>query len=355
MSKDYYDILGVSKTASQDEIKKAYRKLAHKYHPDKGGDEAKFKEASEAYGVLSNKEKRAQYDQFGRTFDGSQFGNASGFGGFDPRNMGGMGFDFDLGDIFSKGFSSGFSNNRRTPKEGEDLQIALEINLEDVLNGVKKTVSLNKEIVCKACSGTGAEPGSKINSCSTCHGTGKVGRNMMGMFSFQTTCPHCGGSGKGDPEKPCKECKGEGRKREKIDIDIEIPKGVQTGQTVRIPGAGGARRRTGKVGDLLVEIFVKEHPKFKREGRDLFTSSNITFSQSVLGGKIDIETLDNKKLELKIPRGFESGKIMRLSAKGLPGVHGGIGDLYVQLKVKIPKILSRKQKKLIQELEKEGL
>lgn len=349
MSKDYYNVLGVDKGASQDEIKKAYRKLAHKHHPDKGGDEARFKEASEAYGTLSNKDKRAQYDQFGRTFDSSQFGGASGFGGFDPRNMGNMGFDFDLGDIFG----GGFGGNRRQPQKGQDLQIALEIDLEEVLVGVKKTVTLNKEIICNTCSGKGAEPGSKINICSSCGGSGRVRRNIMGMISVQTVCPSCGGEG--EPEKPCKECRGEGRKREKVNIEIEIPEGVQTGQTVRITGGGEAGRRTGQTGDLLIEIFVRKHSKFKREGRDLLTSSTISFSQSVLGGKIDIETLDKKKLELKIPKGVESGKVMKLSGKGLPEIHGGMGDLYVQLNVKIPRNLSRKQRKLIEELEKEGL
>jgi len=350
MNKDYYNILGVDKGASQEEIKKAYRKLAHQHHPDKGGDEAKFKEASEAYRTLSNKEKRDQYDQFGRTFDGSQFSGGSGFGGFDPRNMGDMGFDFDLGDIFG-----GFGGGRRQTKKGQDLQIALEIDLEDVLTGVKKRVSLTKEVVCKACSGSGAEPGSKIKDCSTCGGLGSVRRNILGMITTQVTCPDCGGDGKGEPENLCKECRGDGRKREKVDIDIEIPKGVQTRQTVRMVGGGEAGRRTGQTGDLLIEIFVKKHPKFKREERDLFTSSSITFSQSVLGGSIDIETLDKKKLGLKIPKGTESGKVMKLSGKGLPGVHGGIGDLYVQLNINIPKNLSRKQKKLIEDLEKEGL
>jgi molecular chaperone DnaJ len=195
----------------------------------------------------------------------------------------------------------------------------------------------------------------KLKDCSTCGGSGAVRRNILGMISTQVTCPACGGDGKGEPENPCKECRGDGRKRKKVDIDIEIPKGVQTGQTVRIAGGGEAGRRTGQVGDLLVNIFVKNHSKFRREGRDLFTSFPITFSQSVLGGKVEIETLDKKKLDLKIPKGVESGKIMKLSGKGLPGVHGGIGDLYVQLNINIPKNLSRKQKKLIEELEKEGL
>lgn len=359
---DYYNILGVDKGASQEDIKRAFRKLAHRHHPDKqGGNEKKFKEINEAYQVLGNKEKRAQYDQFGGVFgDGQGFGQGSG--GFDPGSFwqgakGGFG-GMDFSDIFESFFGSGVSRKGKNPNRGEDIEIGMKINLEDTLKGVEEDISLAKMVKCRRCQGLGAEPGSKLKECFSCRGTGQVQqmrRTVFGIVARYIVCPECKGEGK-IPEKPCNVCRGGGKIRGQENIKVFIPAGIDTGQTIRIDGKGGAGRRGGKAGDLYVKIFVKAHKVFKRRGDDLYLSLPVTFSQAALGDSVEVPTLEGKKLVLKIPQGIESGKVLRISGKGIPHFTGwGKGNLYIGLVVKTPKKLTRKQKELLQELKKEGL
>jgi len=358
MAKDYYQILGISREASQDEIKKAYRKLAHKYHPDKGGDEKKFKEINEAYQVLSDKEKKAQYDRFGRVFEG---GFEPGFDFNWAWGKPGEDFDFDfgdLGDMVEEMFGFGGPRRKKDLKRGKDIEIDLEIPLEDTLKGKEKEITLAKMISCSRCQGTGAEPGTPINECFSCRGTGQVQqikKTFFGSFTRYITCPECGGEGY-RPEKPCNVCKGEGRVRGEEDIKIFIPAGVDTNQAIKIEGKGEAGKRAGKPGDLYCRIFVKKHPLFKRKGDDLYISCPISFSQAALGDEIEVSTLEGAKLLLKVPSGTESGKILRISGKGIPHFSGyGKGDMYVELIVKTPKRLTKEQKKLLDQLRKEGL
>ncbi len=359
---DYYNILGINKTASQDEIKQAYRKLAHQYHPDKkGGDEKKFKEINEAYQVLGNKEKRSQYDQFGRVFEGA---GASGgpFGGFDFSSFGGQnGFDFgnfDFADIFSNLGFGARSHTRKPRNKGQDLEIEMVIDLQDTLKDVAKKISLSKMTKCSRCSGTGSEAGTQAKECFSCKGTGWVQQmKKMGplTFSQDVVCPECKGEGK-IPEKPCNVCRGEGRVKEQSEIEVVIPAGVDAGQVLRVGGQGGAGKRNGPSGDLYVKISIKPHPVFQRKGDDLFAIADVPFSLAVLGGEIDLDPLDGKKLSLKIPSGSEPGKIFRLSGKGIPHFNGwGKGDLYVELQVITPKKLTKKQKDLLEQLRREGL
>ena len=374
--KDYYKILGVSKSASQEEIKKAYRNLAHKYHPDKGGDEKKFKEINEAYQVLGNKEKRAQYDKFGSSFENMNNGNGfyGSYGkGFNANNFDfssfwdgmkgetGFGFDSsDLEDILENLFSFGGQRERKAKDVNRDDDIEIELNLElkDVLNPVTKKISLEKMVVCPRCGGTGAEPGSKFKECFTCRGTGKVQevrKTMFGTFSRYTVCPECGGTGK-VPEQVCNVCKGEGRIRAKQTIEINIPAGVDTGQVIKYPGKGDAGRKGAPAGDLYVKIFVKSNSQFTRKGDDVHVFIPIKYSQAALGDEIEIDTLDDKKILLKIPAGTESGKILKITGKGIPHFSGfGRGNMYVHLIINTPKKLTRKQKEILKELNKQGL
>jgi len=364
MAKDYYQILGVSKSASPEEIKKAYYKLAHKYHPDKGGDEKKFKEISEAYQVLSNKEKRTQYDRFGRVFEG-----APGFEpGFDFQwTWGKPGMDFedifrtdfgDLGEMMEEMFGFGVRQRRRDIKKGRDIEIDMEISLEDVLRKREREIFLYKQILCSRCQGTGAEPGTKISECFSCRGTGEVQqikKTFFGSFTRFTVCPECKGEGQ-RPEKPCNVCQGEGRIKAEENIKIFIPAGVDTNQIIKVEQKGEAGKRGGKPGDLYVRIFVKKHPIFERKGDDLYVEAPISFTQAVLGDEIEVPTLEGKKILLNVPAGTESGKILRISGKGIPHFSGyGRGNLYVELVVKTPKRLTKKQKELLEKLRQEGL
>ena len=367
--KDYYKILGVPRDASPEEIKKAYYRLAHKYHPDKGGDVEKMKEINEAYQVLSDKEKREQYDRFGRVFDGSGpgFSAQSGPAGFDfnwvwgdPSNRGGdFNFDFgDLGEIFEDFFGFRGDSRKREIKKGRNIKIDIEISLEETLRSQKKQIILRKLILCPRCQGTGAEPGTPLNECFSCRGSGEVQqikRTFFGSFTRWTICPECGGEGR-KPEKPCNVCRGEGRIRGKEEVEIFIPAGVDSGQVIKIPGKGEAGKRGGKPGALYVRIFVKKHKIFDRQGDDLFISQQISFSQAALGDEIEIPTLEGRKLLLKVPAGSESGKILRVSGKGIPHFSGyGRGNLYVELIIKMPKKLTKKQKELLKKLKEEGI
>jgi len=363
--KDYYQILGVNKTASAEEIKKAYYKLAHKYHPDKGGDEKKFKEISEAYQVLSNKDKRAQYDKFGRVFEGGS-GPEQGFGfgsswarqGYGQDNMN-FEFDFgDLGDLMEDFFGFGQAGPKKDFRQGKDIEVEIEIPLEEVMEGKERKIVLSKLISCARCQGVGAEPGTKVKECFSCRGTGSVQqikRTPFGSFTKTSVCPECSGEGF-KPEKPCNVCKGEGRIKGEEEIKFFIPKGVDTNQVFKIKGKGNAGRRAGKTGDLYVRITVRPHSVFKRKGDDLYIKVPISLSQAVLGGLIEVSTLDNKKVSVKIPAGTESGKILKMSGRGIPRFSGfGKGDMYLNLAIKVPNKLTKKQKELLEELKKEGL
>jgi molecular chaperone DnaJ len=359
--KDYYKILGVPPDASDDEIRKAYYRLAHKYHPDKGGDEKKFKEINEAYRILSDKEKRAQYDRYGRVFE-----EAPGFGAEGPFEWfwGRPDFDFefdfgDLGEMVEEMFGFGMPRTRKKDlKRGKDIEIGIEISLEDTLSGKKQKIVLEKYIVCSRCNGSGAEPGTKIKECFSCRGTGQVQqikKTFFGTFTRTTICPECGGEGY-RPERPCNVCNGEGRIRGEEEIEIFIPPGVDNNQIIKIPGKGDAGRRGGKPGDLYLRVFVKEHPVFERKGDDLYISIPISFSQAALGDEVEIKTLEGKKILLKVPAGIESGKILRISGKGIPHFSGqGRGNLYVKLIVKTPKKLTKKQRELLEKLKEEGI
>lgn len=360
MAKDYYQVLGVSKEASQDEIKKAYYNLAHKHHPDKnGGDEKKFKEINEAYQVLSNKEKKEQYDRFGRTFEGGAE-PGSGFQWAWGSPNANVDFDFgDLSDIMEEMFGfGGGQTRRRDPRRGKDIEVDIEIPLEDILRGREKEIYLNKFVTCSRCQGEGAEPGTKIKECFTCRGKGEVQevkRTFFGSYTRYTACPECGGEGK-RPEKPCNVCKGEGRIKNEEKIRIFIPAGVDTNQVIKVEGKGEAGKRGRKSGDLYVRIFVKPHSVFKRKGDDLYISLPISFSQAVLGEEIESPTLEGTKILLKVPQGTESGKVLRISGKGIPHFSGfGRGNMYVELIVRTPKKLTKKQKELLEQLKKEGI
>ncbi|MFA5948278.1 MAG: molecular chaperone DnaJ [Candidatus Gracilibacteria bacterium] len=367
---DYYEILGVTKSASQDEIKKAFHKLAHKYHPDKGGDEKKFKEINEAYQVLSDTQKRAQYDQYGRVFDGGdgfsgQGGPASGWNwawGNRPQSEDAE-FDFgDVGDIFEEFFGGGFSGGRRATKKdarrGKDIQVDIELTLEKTLKEFVEKINLAKQITCHRCEGSGAEPGTKVKECFSCRGIGQVQqvkKTIFGSYTTLATCPECKGEGT-IPEKPCNVCRGEGRTKGQETIEINIPAGIDTNQVIKVEGKGEAGKKSAKAGNLFVRIFVKKHPVFERRGDDLFTQVEINFSQAALGDKIEFKSLEATSIILEVPSGTESGKVLRISGKGIPHFNGyGRGNLYIELKVKTPKKLTREQKKLLEQLKKEGL
>ncbi len=365
MSEDYYKILGVSKGASDDEIKKAYRKMAHKHHPDKtGGDEKKFKEINEAYQVLSDKSKRQQYDQFGKTFDqgggGGFSGQGQGAGGFDfsgfDFGQSAGGFEFggtDFEDIFSNVFGGGRS---RKQKRGQDIQVDVEIDFSEMVSGAKRKINLYKSAVCDKCDGSGGEPGSSIKTCSTCHGAGQVQKNtrsFFGSFSQVITCPDCLGEGK-SYEKKCSKCGGDGRIKKEQEIEINIPAGIASGQTISMQGAGEAGGKGARSGDLYILVRVKNHKKFTRHNNDILSTEEISFSCATLGGEIEIETIEGN-LILKIPAGTQSGETFRIREKGVPDVHGrGRGNHLVKIIVRIPKKLSREQRRLIEELEKMG-
>jgi molecular chaperone DnaJ len=363
---DYYEILGITKNASQEEVKKAFHKLAHKYHPDKGGDEKKFKEINEAYQVLSDAQKRQQYDQYGKGFENMNQGGGNPFGGggdftwaWQNQNAN---VDFeDLGDVFENFFSFGGGARRASKKDtkkGKDIQVEIEISLEQTLEQTPKTITLEKLITCHRCTGKGAEPGTKVDECVMCRGQGQVQevkRTILGSYTTFTTCPECKGEGT-KPEKPCNVCKGEGRTKGREEITITIPAGIDTNQVIKVEGKGEAGKKNGKTGDLYLRVFVKKHDVFARKEDDLYISRYIGFSQAVLGDEIEVPTLEGKPILLKVPAGTESGRILRISGKGIPHFGGyGRGNLYVDLQINTPKKVSRKQKELLQELKKEGL
>lgn len=369
---DYYKVLGVSSNASREEIKKAYRQLAHKHHPDKGGDPKMFQKISDAYRVLSDKSKRDQYDKYGTTFEGAQAG-AGGFSGFDFSSFWQQagqereGFDFgdfgaeNLGDIFDQFFSSGFQKNRSSSnnKRGEDIQLDIEINLEDVIRTQARKFSVYKYVKCSRCNGNGAEPGTKIKECQTCRGEGqvqKMKRTVFGAITHYATCPNCKGEGN-TPEKPCNVCRGEGRTKQEAELNFSIEAGIDSGQVLRFSGQGNAGKKGGASGDLYVRVFIKDHPVFERKGDNLYAKIDISFSQAVLGDKVKVPTLEKgKTVYLKIPAGTLSGKVFKISGYGIPKFSGyGTGDLYIKVQIATPKNVTQKQKELLEKLREQGI
>lgn len=364
MSKDYYKILGVEKNASQDEIKKAFRKLAHQHHPDKqGGDEAKFKEANEAYSVLSDEKKRAQYDQFGSAGPGGFGGQNGGFGGFDGFDFSGFGgqaggFEFDLGDIFGSVFGGG-RRNSRGPRRGQDIQIDIELTFKESIFGVDKEINVTKNSECSHCKGTRAEPGTDFNNCGTCHGKGQVikqQRTILGMMENSVPCEDCAGTGK-IPKNKCKVCKGKGIEMKKEQINVVIPSGIESGETLRVRGSGEAIVG-GESGDLYIKVHVKRETKYKKSGHDLYADLPVSITDAVLGGEAKFEHLD-ETFTVKIPDGIEHGEVLRIKGKGVPHSAGypenksiHRGDLMLKVLIKIPKKLNKEQKKLFEELRK---
>ena len=354
MQKDYYKILGVEKNASQEEIKKAYYKLAHQYHPDKKeGNESKFKEINEAYQILSNQEKRSNYDRFGTS--GGFNGNQQNVNWEDV--MGGFSGIEDIFDIFGEGFGMPRRKQKDTRK-GNNLEVVIELDLDSILQNQEKEIRINKYATCSRCQGNGAEPGTKVKECFTCRGTGRVQeirKTILGTFSQYTVCPECQGEGF-KPEKPCNVCHGEGRIKQEEKIKINIPAGVDNNQIIKVKGKGEAGRKNGEPGNLYIRIFIKPNKVFQRSGDDVYIKTNISFSQAALGDKISIPTLEGDKMIVKIPAGIESGKILKISKRGIPHFSSiGRGNLYLQIDIKTPDKLSKKQKDLLEELKKEGL
>ena len=361
MAKDYYKLLGIARNANKDEIKKAYRELAHKYHPDKGGDAERFKEINEAYTVLSNDEKRAQYDQFGQTFEGggAQQGGFQWPGGFrmDFGAGGTAGGDFDFSDVFEDLFTAGGgSRTKSRERRGKDIRIDAEIPFEESILGVKKEIELYKLSRCNTCGGTGAEKGSKMTACPTCVGKGniqKTQRTFLGSFTQVSTCPECLGVGK-RPEKQCAQCRGKGIEQREELLEIFIPKGIRDGEILKMSGKGEASLAAGAPGDLYIHIHVAVHNIFRRQGDDIIMQLPIKLSQAIGGTSIDIAAIDGG-IKLKIPEGTQAGDILSVRGKGAYLSSGyGRGNLLIEIKVELPKKSSKRMREIVQELSKEG-
>lgn len=359
MKRDYYEVLGVSKNASQDEIKKAYRRLAMQYHPDRNkspGAEEKFKEISEAYGVLSDDEKRRQYDMFGHAGIDGRYTREDIFRGINFEDIfGDLGFDFmNLGNIFQSFFGGGSARARRGPSRGPDLRFDMEITLEEAAKGTEKKIKYPRLERCEVCGGTGAKPGTSPVTCSTCNGSGQVAftkRTPFGQFTSVSTCRRCRGEGQ-IVETPCSKCRGTGKVKATKQLVVKVPPGVDTGSRLRLAGEGEAGEKGGPPGDLYVVIHVKPHDIFVREEDDLYLELPITFSQAALGSRIEIPTLNGNSI-LRIPPGTQSGTVLRLRGKGMPSMRGyGRGDLHVRVQVRTPTNLSPEQRRLFQELAK---
>ena len=344
--RDYYEVLGVNKNASPEELKSAYRKLAVKYHPDKNPDnksaEDKFKEASEAYGVLSDKSKKENYDNFGHAAFENGGGGQGGFGGF-------SGADFsDIFEDFFGDFGGGRSSrNRSSNNRGSDLRYDLSISLEEAYEGKKQNIQFSTSEKCSSCKGNGSKPGSSPSRCSYCGGNGRV-RSNQGFFTVQQTCPQCAGSGE-EITDPCSDCNGQGNTQTSKRIAVTIPKGVDDGTRIRLAGKGEAGTRGGASGDLYLFINVKSHELFKRSEVNLFFEFPISITDAALGATIEIPTIDGKKAKIKIPEGTQDGKQFRLKGKGMPFMRrGDFGDLYVEIKTEVPIYLNKEQRNLLE-------
>jgi len=365
---DYYEILGVSRDASEKEIKKAYRKLAHKYHPDKeGGDEDKFKEINEAYQVLGDQEKRKQYDQFGTAGFQGGAGGQGGTGGFGGAGMnfedlfrqaggfggaGGGGFE----DIFSEFFGGAGGGGQRSAR-GRDMQTEIELTLKEAHEGVKRTMTIHKTSACDRCHGSGGDPDANWQTCSTCQGAGKQRhqvQTMLGNFVEERVCTTCNGQGK-IPDKKCTQCNGSGTVTGPEEVEIEVPQGIQDGQTIHVPGKGEAAGQGGQSGDLYVNVRVKNDTTFRRDGDDLYMDRSVPFTTLVFGDKVNVATLDDS-IRLKIPAGTQSGERFRLSGKGMYRLYGrGRGDVYVTVRAETPDNVSKEVKKRLKELQEYGI
>lgn len=367
--KNYYDILGVNKKASKDEIKKAFRTLAHKYHPDKkGGNADKFKEINEAYTVLSDDQKRSQYDMYGQTFAG---GGQGGFGGFqgnwedfakqagfstqggqwDFSGFGNAAEGWDLGDIFGEFFGG----RRSRAKRGRDISIDIELAFEEAIFGVERTILLNKVSVCQTCSGTGGKKGTEIVACQVCNGKGKIReikRSIFGSIEMSRACETCAGSGK-VPKEKCNICDGLGILKKEEEIKIKIPAGIDNGEMIRLSG-GGEAVKGGTSGDLYIKTHVKKHKTFRKEGNDLVMNLDVKLSDALLGAKYDIQTLDGLST-LNIPEGINTGDILQIKGKGVPDQNRKRGDILVHIHVALPKKLSKSAKEAVEKLREEGV
>ncbi|MCF7833854.1 MAG: molecular chaperone DnaJ [Candidatus Pacebacteria bacterium] len=363
MAKDYYEILGVNKSASKDEIKKAFYKLAHKYHPDKKeGDEKKFKEVNEAYQTLSDDSKRQKYDQFGAGFEnmGGGQGYGQGFGGFDFSGFangfqnGGAGADFDFGnlnDIFSDFFGGGRPQARR----GRDISTEMQISFSESIFGVTRRFLMTKNSLCLQCNGAGGKPNSKMDTCKRCNGQGKIHetkRSILGTISTTKACEDCLGSGKVYAEK-CSECRGNGVIRKEEEVVVAVPSGIRDGEMIRMSGMGEAIAK-GTTGDLYIKIHVKPHPVFKREGPNLVMNLDIKLSEALLGADKNIETLDGE-IKVKIPDGVSINEILRVKGRGVPVSGSRRGDLLIKVNINMPKKLNRKTRDLVEKLQEEGI
>ena len=344
--RDYYEVLGVNKSASADQIKSAYRKLAVKYHPDKNkgdkGAEEKFKEASEAYHVLSNSERKQNYDNFGHAAFENGGGGRSGFGNFDFSNH----FSDIFEDFFGEGFGGG-RRSRRSNNRGSDLRYDLSISLEEAFSGKKQDIKFSTSEKCGTCSGSGSKPGHQAGACSMCGGHGQV-RSSQGFFTVQQTCPQCAGAGE-EITHPCSSCNGQGKKQASKRLSVNIPKGVDDGTRIRLSGKGEAGSRGGSSGDLYLFINVHSHDLFKRSDENLFFECPVSIADAALGTSIEIPTIDGGKAKIKIPAGTQSGKQFRLRGKGMPYMRGSdFGDLYVQVNTEVPISLNKEQKELLE-------
>ncbi len=357
--RDYYEVIGVSKTASEDEIKKAYRKLAKQYHPDLNPNdkeaEAKFKEVNEAYEVLSDPEKKAKYDQFGHAGVDPNFGGgAGGYGGYGSP----FGEDIDLGDIFGSFFGGGFGGSRRranpnAPRRGTDTEAVLNISFEEAAKGCKKSITYQNIINCAECSGTGAEKGTSPKTCPTCNGTGQVKINQrtpFGVMQTSRSCDHCHGTGK-IIEQPCHVCNGQGRVRKSKTLEVTVPAGINDDQVLNVSGQGNAGQNGGPAGDLHVYVSVRPHAVFERRGDDVWCEMPVTFTQAALGADVTVPTLDGK-VSYALREGTQPGDVFKLKGKGIAHLGGrGRGDQFVQVTIEVPKNLNQKQKDILKEFD----
>lgn len=358
--RDYYEVLGVQKGASDDEIKKAFRKMARKYHPDVNPDDPtaqdKFKEVNEAYQILSDKDKRAKYDKFGFAgvdpSYGSGQGGAGGFGGFD------MGDLSDLFGSFFGGFGGGTGSRRRNaPQRGESIRQNIMLSFEEAAFGCEKEITVNRVENCDACGGTGAAAGSSVETCPTCHGTGSVTRTQrtpLGMFQSQTACSNCRGTGK-IIKKPCTKCSGAGRIRKSRKFKINIPAGIDEEYAIPQRGQGNAGMNGGPAGDLIINVIIRPHPIFTRQGSDVYVEIPISFAQAALGDTLQVPTIDGR-VEYKMPESTQTGTVFRMKGKGIQNLSGhGRGDQFVKVNIEVPKNLTEKQKSLLRDFEASGV
>ena len=353
--KDYYEILGVQKGASKDEVKKAFRKMAAKYHPDKKtGDEEKYNEVTEAYAVLGDDKKKAEYDTYGQSFSGAGGPGAGGFGGFDFsgfQGAQGQNFEFDLNDIFQ---NFGFGGGGGRAERGRDVSIDINLTFEESIFSVTRKVLITKNNTCTHCNGSGAKPGTDLTECTTCGGQGKIRetrQSIMGAFTTVRECTTCHGLGK-IPKERCPHCAGTGIARTEEEIAIKVPAGIQNGEVIRMTGRGEAIPH-GQPGDLYIKVHVEQHATIKREGSTLTTKLPSKLTDALLGGTYNVETLDGK-VDIKIPAGIAHGELIRIKEKGVP-LERGRGDFMVKISIETPKKLSRKARKLVEELRGEGI